>query len=96
MNKINPSLAPKEKNYKDAVISCALIAALFILLFALEHVLPANHMLFTVLKKGAIYALVAVSMNLSLIHIWPGTAMEVSLWTNRKPGFCWKRWRPVS
>lgn len=64
MNKINPSLAPKEKNYKDAVISCALIAALFILLFALEHVLPANHMLFTVLKKGAIYALVAVSMNL--------------------------------
>ena len=34
------------------------------LLFLLEHVLPSTHMLFTVLKKGAIYALVAVSMNL--------------------------------
>ncbi len=33
-------------------------------LFLLEQVLPSTSMLFTVLKKGAIYALVAVSMNL--------------------------------
>lgn len=33
-------------------------------LFILEKTLPATSMLFTVLKKGAIYALVAVSMNL--------------------------------
>ena len=41
-----------------------LIAALLGLLFLLEQVIPSGSMLFTVLKKGAIYALVAVSMNL--------------------------------
>lgn len=45
-------------------IYTALIAALFAVLYILEQVLPASSMLFTVLKKGAIYALVAVSMNL--------------------------------
>jgi branched-chain amino acid transport system permease protein len=40
------------------------IAFLFILLFVLEKLLPSSSMLFVVLKKGAIYALVAVSMNL--------------------------------
>jgi branched-chain amino acid transport system permease protein len=40
------------------------IAVLFILLFVLEKLLPSSSMLFVVLKKGAIYALVAVSMNL--------------------------------
>lgn len=49
---------------KDMVISVALIAALLIVLYVLEHILPGTSMLFTVLKKGAIYALVAVSMNL--------------------------------
>lgn len=34
------------------------------LLYILDLVLPSGHMLFTVLKKSAIYALVAVSMNL--------------------------------
>ncbi len=38
----------------------ALIAAVAVL----EAVLPATHIVFTVIKKGAIYALVAVSMNL--------------------------------
>lgn len=33
-------------------------------LLVLEKTLPGTSMLFTVLKKGAIYALVAVSMNL--------------------------------
>ncbi|MFV0497393.1 MAG: branched-chain amino acid ABC transporter permease [Candidatus Fimivivens sp.] len=40
------------------------VAALFVFLFLLERTLPATSMLFTVLKKGAIYALVAVSLNL--------------------------------
>jgi branched-chain amino acid transport system permease protein len=45
-------------------LALALIAALFALLYILEQVMPAYSMLFVVLKKGAIYALVAVSMNL--------------------------------
>ena len=49
---------------KAIVIDIILIAALFVFLFILEQILPSTHMLFTVLKKGAIYALVAVSMNL--------------------------------
>ena len=48
----------------ETVISVILIAALLIGLFILERVIPSTSMLFTVLKKGAIYALVAVSMNL--------------------------------
>ena len=45
---------------KETIIS----AALLIVLYVLEQILPSTSMLFTVLKKGAIYALVAVSMNL--------------------------------
>lgn len=49
---------------KKALINAGLILALLVLLFVLEQILPSGSMLFTVLKKGAIYALVAVSMNL--------------------------------
>lgn len=49
---------------KKTAWNVGLIAALLILLFLLEQVMPSSSMLFTVLKKGAIYALVAVSMNL--------------------------------
>ena len=49
---------------KAAVINVALIAALLIALYIMEQILPPTAMVFTVLKKGAIYALVAVSMNL--------------------------------
>lgn len=49
---------------KETIINAALIAALLIVLFIMEQVLPSTAMIFTVLKKGAIYALVAVSMNL--------------------------------
>ena len=45
-------------------ISAAIVLCLFVLVFALEQVLPATSMLFAVLKKSATYALVAVSMNL--------------------------------
>lgn len=49
---------------KETIINAALIAALLIVLYVMEQVLPSTAMIFTVLKKGAIYALVAVSMNL--------------------------------
>ena len=44
--------------------NAGLIVALLATLFILEQVMPAGSMFLTVLKKGAIYALVAVSMNL--------------------------------
>ena len=40
------------------------VLALLVLLFVLEQVLPSSSMLMTVIKKSAIYALAAVSMNL--------------------------------
>ena len=52
----------EKKRYN--LYSLIAIAALFVFLFLLERTLPTTSMLFTVLKKGAIYALVAVSMNL--------------------------------
>ena len=52
------------KKSTQAIISAALVALLFGILFILERTVPSTSMLFTVLKKGAIYALVAVSMNL--------------------------------
>lgn len=49
---------------KETIINVALIAALLLVLFIMEHTMAPTGMIFTVLKKGAIYALVAVSMNL--------------------------------
>ncbi len=49
---------------KNLLIGFALLALLFVVLAVLEAVLPRTSILFTVLKKGAIYSLVAVSMNL--------------------------------
>lgn len=51
-------------NKKRLLSAIALIAGLFIFLLVLEMLLPSSSMLFVVLKKGAIFALVAVSMNL--------------------------------
>lgn len=48
----------------DLVTNLILIAAVFVVVAVLEKTPGVNPMLFTVLKKGAIYALVAVSMNL--------------------------------
>ncbi|NLE26257.1 MAG: branched-chain amino acid ABC transporter permease [Clostridiaceae bacterium] len=45
-------------------IGFVLLAVLFVTIFILEQLMPTSSMLFLVLKKGAIYALVAVSMNL--------------------------------
>ena len=52
------------KKQTKIIWNVGLIAALLLLLFILEQVVPSSSMLFMVLKKGAIYALVAVSMNL--------------------------------
>ena len=52
------------KNKKDLIAGFCLIGILFVVLAFLEAVLPRTSILFTVLKKGAIYSLVAVSMNL--------------------------------
>ena len=49
---------------RDLIIGFGLLALLFIILTILEHTIRPTSILFTVLKKGAIYALVAVSMNL--------------------------------
>lgn len=49
---------------RDLSIGFCLLALLFVVLLILEQVLPRTSIVFTVLKKGAIYALVAVSMNL--------------------------------
>ncbi len=46
------------------MVNFGLLAGMFVVLFVLEQLLPASSMLMTVLKKGAIYALIAVSMNL--------------------------------
>ncbi len=53
-----------KKLSKGNIIAIALIIAVYALVFILEKVMDPNSMLFIVLKKGAIYALVAVSMNL--------------------------------
>ena len=56
----------REKKAPDraTLIAVGVIFLVYALTFVLEQVIPAKSMLFTVLKKGATYALVAVSMNL--------------------------------
>ena len=49
---------------RGAVISILLIVLIYAAVFVLEQIVPPTSMLFTVLKKGATCALVAVSMNL--------------------------------
>ncbi len=54
----------KQNNKRGAWIALLCVAALLILVMVLENTIKPTHMLFTVLKKGAVYALVACSMNL--------------------------------
>ncbi len=61
---MNNNIIVKKETTSRNLIILALIAALFAFIFLLEKVLPASSMLFVVLKKGAIFSLVAVSMNL--------------------------------
>ncbi len=52
------------KKSTKTTINVALIIALIAVILLLSYVLKPSSMLFPILKKGAIYALVAVSMNL--------------------------------
>lgn len=56
----------EKKSKRGAFVALCCVAALLLLTIVLENVLDPtkNIMLFTVLKKGAVYALVASSMNL--------------------------------
>ena len=61
---LNNTAAEKRTGRAIAVV---LLLALYVILFLLDNVLPANSftlMLVPVLKKGAIYSLICVSMNL--------------------------------
>ena len=46
------------------IISAVIVACIYVAVFIAEQTIAPTSMLFTVLKKGATYALVAVSMNL--------------------------------
>ena len=52
----------EKKSKRGAWIALACVAALLLLVMVLENTMQPTSMLFTVLKKGAVYAL-------SLIHI---------------------------
>lgn len=54
----------QEKSKKGAFAGLVFAVALLSLILLLENTLTPTHILFTVLKKGAVYSLVAVSMNL--------------------------------
>lgn len=49
---------------KNSIAMFIFIAAIYIIVFILEQSLRSTSIVFTVLRKGAIYSLVAVSMNL--------------------------------
>ena len=54
----------EKKSKRGAWIALACVAALLVLVIVLENTLQPTSMLFTVLKKGAVYAVVAASLNL--------------------------------
>ena len=54
----------EKKSKRGTWIALGCVAALLILVMALENTMQPTSMLFTVLKKGAVYALVAASLNL--------------------------------
>ena len=54
----------EKKSKRGAWIALACVAALLLLVMVLENTMQPTSMLFTVLKKGVVYALVASSLNL--------------------------------
>ncbi len=54
----------KKKNKAELWLAFAAIVLIYVVVAVLEQAVDSNHIIFTVLKKGAIYSLVAVSMNL--------------------------------
>ncbi len=61
---MNNAISQRKKIDSATVVSAVIIACVYVAVFIAEQLLPPTSMLFTVLKKGATYALVAVSMNL--------------------------------
>ncbi|MCQ2475250.1 MAG: branched-chain amino acid ABC transporter permease [Clostridia bacterium] len=57
-------MTKKKKLDKGSLITIIIAAALLIVTLVLENTINANSLLFTVIRKGAVYSLVAVSMNL--------------------------------
>ena len=53
-----------KKSNKGTFITLGIILAILALTIILENTINANSLLFTVIRKGAVYSLVAVSMNL--------------------------------
>ena len=49
---------------RDSWIAMGLLAGFYVLLLVVEMVVPPTYMLFSILKKSAVYSLAAVSMNL--------------------------------
>ena len=58
------TFASKGKSHLPEILTFVIIALVYLAVFVAEQILPPTSMVFTVLKKGATYALVAVSMNL--------------------------------
>jgi len=54
----------ERKSKKSTVATLIAIVVFYFLIFLLEKVVPGTHIVFAVLKKGAVYSLAAVSMNL--------------------------------
>lgn len=54
----------EKKSKRGAWIALGCVAALLVLVIVLENTMQPTSMLFTMLKKGAVYALVAASLNL--------------------------------
>ena len=54
----------KKKSKAELWVAFGAIALIYIVVAILEQTMNSSHIIFTVLKKGAIYSLVAVSMNL--------------------------------
>ena len=54
----------EKKSKRGAWIALGCVAALLVLVIVLENTMQPTSMLFTVLKKGTVYALVAASLNL--------------------------------
>lgn len=61
---IKNRLKLEKKDKTGLYILLACIALVYIILIVLEQVMMPTHILFTILKKGAIYSLVGVSLNL--------------------------------
>ena len=58
------SISQRKKIDSATIISAVIVLCIYVGVFIAEQFIPPTSMLFTVLKKGATYALVAVSMNL--------------------------------